>query len=361
MSFAWCMLANNGPVFASLKNKQTKNIRPDPLLVDSCFHQHCLYLMEKSQQPPTRAKKGFHDKEQNKAWPAEWCVLAGQWAQAQHTCLRGSTEEGGQLWHELVGAGSYTTESWCKYGSMNPGEGRVVAACFSCTLRVGVVLGPGRGGISMFHRVSWGTSKCCAPVWSLCICLLWCYHWEQEWVWNMPLKHHLLYFSSIMGWSWSTQIPFVSEGTKQEDAAQHTSCASSGNRHLLHSIDLILLWGKAYKTCTAWSLGPQHQLFHSASPLLLLHTTHWHRQRPSLPKCPGELWQYAVKCPSLAFLHEKVCSFQLFRTYGGDKPSNRRVSVHFLKPFGFYWFLFFFISQIYARSIWDYKVKVMGT
>lgn len=74
-------------------------------------------------------------------------MLAGQRAQAQHTRLRGSTEEGGQLWHELVGAGSYTTESWCKYGSTNPGEGRVVAACFSCTLRVGAVLGPGRGGI----------------------------------------------------------------------------------------------------------------------------------------------------------------------------------------------------------------------
>lgn len=39
------------------------------------------------------------------------------------------------------------------------------------------------------------------------------------------------------GVSWSTQIPFVSEGTKQEDAAQHTSCASSGNRHLVHSTD----------------------------------------------------------------------------------------------------------------------------
>lgn len=153
----------------------------------------------------------------------------------------------------------------------------------------------------MFHRVSWGTSKCCAPVWSLRICLLWCYHWEQEWVWNMPPEHHLLYFSSIMGWSWSTQIPFVSEGSKQEDAAQHTSCAPAGNGHLIHGKDLILLQGKAYKTCTAWSVGPQHQLFHSASPLLLLHTTHWHRQSPSLPKCPGELWQYAVKVSKSCF------------------------------------------------------------
>lgn len=140
--------------------KKKKHIRPNSLLVDFCFHQHCIWWKRAS----------FHEKELNKyclgEWRAYWAASLSRAHASEEQCT------GRRLvlaW--VCGSWELHCWDWYKYSSVSLGEGRAFAACCSCMLRAGDHC-KAREKWHFWYSIRFLDAEVNAvSVWSSCICL----------------------------------------------------------------------------------------------------------------------------------------------------------------------------------------------